>query len=111
VSLNQFTRVCVACEVELRPKQNGVLLVEAATFGFMSLRQADIWHCPVCLHETVIGVADQELFGHWEGDIMAEIRRREVRGQRVVLCWLNQREKEEFLRRGKEAEEKARVGL
>ena len=87
------------------------MLVEAATVGFLTLRQCDIWHCPVCGHEVVIGVAARELFGHWEGDIVAEIKRREARGQRVVLCWLNQREKELFLAIGKAAEEKARVGL
>jgi hypothetical protein len=111
MSIGQFTKTCVGCEVELRCKENGVLLVEAATFGFVTIRDADLWHCPVCLHEIIAGVAAKEHFGHWEGDIMAEIKRRENRGQRVVLCWLNAQEKAEFLWRGKEAAEKAAVGL
>ncbi len=111
MSVNQFTKVCVGCEVELRCKENGVLLVEAATFGFLTIRDADLWHCPVCFHEIIVGAAPKELYGHWEGSIMAEIKRRENRGRRVVLCWLNAKEKEEFLRRGKEAAEKTAVGL
>lgn len=110
MSVNQFTRVCPACEVELRVKQNGVVLVECATFGFLSLRRADLHHCPVCGTEVVLG-AGEEFFGHWEGDIVAEVRRLEGRGERVILCWLNKMEKDEFLRRGREAQEKARLGL
>lgn len=107
MSVGKFTRVCVACEVEMKPKQNGVVLVEAATFGFLSLHMADVWHCPACGHEAIIGVADDALFGHWEGGIVEEIRRREKRGERVVVCWLNQKEKEAFLAAGKRLEEKA----
>lgn len=79
------------------------LLVEAATWGFMHLYEADLWHCPVCDAEIISGVAESSVFNHWEGDILQEIRRREARGQRVVICWLNARENEEFMRRGAHA--------
>lgn len=110
MSVNQFTKVCAGCEVEMRLKKNGVLLVEAATFGFLTLRHADLWHCPVCGVEIVIGAGEQ-LFGHWEGNIVDEIKRRETRGQKVITCWINDREKNEFIRRGREAEAKKKVGL
>lgn len=111
MGVDRFTKTCVPCEVELRCKENGVLLVEAATNGFISLRDADLWHCPVCNHEIIAGCAAESHFEHFEGDIVAEIKRRESRGQRVILCWLNAQERETFLKRGKEAEEKAKVGL
>jgi hypothetical protein len=111
MGVDQFTKVCVHCEVELRCKTNGVLLVECATWGFMTIREADLWHCPTCQSETVLGCAPAQLYAHFEGDIVAEVKRREARGQRVILCWLNEREKQEFMRRGKAAEEKAAVGL
>ena len=100
MSVNRFTRVCVACEVELRPKQNGVILVEAAVYGFEAIYSADIHECPACGHETIIGVGENALYRRHEGDIAAEVRRREARGERVVLCWLNSREKEAFMRQG-----------
>lgn len=112
MGVDRFTKVCVECQIELRCKTNGVLLVEAATWGFMTLRDADLWHCPECGFEIVLGAGEQH-YAYWEGDgdLLAEIKRREARGQRVILCWLNPRERDEFLRRGKEADEKAKVGL
>jgi uncharacterized protein YndB with AHSA1/START domain len=84
----------------MRARKNGIVLVECATFGFISLRRADLYACPVCGFELVTGAAGQ-FYGHWEGDIVKEVRRLEERGERIVLCWLNQGEKETFLRRGK----------
>lgn len=111
MSINKFTRVCVSCEVEMRPKQNGVVLVEAAVFGFLALYSADVWHCPVCEHEAIIGVADTPLYGHWEGNIVEEIRRREKRGERIIVCWANQKEKDQFLAAGSRAKERAKAVL
>lgn len=104
MAINPFTKVCVACEIELRSKQNGVLVVEATTWGFQAIYQADVWYCPVCQHEVIVGVGNQPIYRHWEGDLLHEVKRREARGERVILCWLNQREKELFLRRGAELE-------
>lgn len=111
MSVNQFTRVCVSCEIEMRPKQNGVVLVEAATHGFLSLHQADLWHCPTCGIEAIIGVANDALYNHWEGDIVAEVRRREARGEKVVLCWLNQKEKDAFMRHGERLERQQQMDV
>lgn len=109
MSVNQFTRVCVACEVEMKTSHTGAILVEAATWGFMAIYRCDVQHCPVCGIEVVIGVARDAEFGHWEGDVVAEVKRREARGERIVLCWLNDREKSEFMRHGKEAEKTLKV--
>ena len=112
MGIDRQTKICVRCEVEMRVKTNGVLLVEAATYGFVTARDADLWHCPVCDFEIVSGAAPKERYGNWYvDDMVAQVKKHEAAGQRVVLCWLNDREKQKFLRRGKEAEEKAKVGL
>ena len=55
--------VCVKCEVELRPKKNGVGLLDYADFGEYQIWDADLWECPRCNYQIVIG------FGHSPIDI------------------------------------------
>ena len=111
MAVDRFTKVCVKCQVEMRVKQNGVVLVEAATWGMLTLRQADLWHCPACGFEAVLGCADRSFYQCGEGDIEVEIKRLEARGERVIVCWLNAAERDHFKRRRKEEAEKAALGL
>lgn len=97
MSINRSTKTCVACEVELRVKQNGVALVELTTTGADAIHEADLWHCPVCGYEVIAGVGEQPTYAHWDGNVIDEVKRRESCGQRVVRCWLNEREKQAFL--------------
>jgi hypothetical protein len=51
--------ICVPCEVELKPQKNGVYVLELSLRNTTIYRiwQADMWICPICGHETVIGFA------------------------------------------------------
>jgi hypothetical protein len=58
--------VCVPCEVELKPQENGVLVIETAAFGPYKVWYADLWRCPKCDHETVAGFGNGPLKEHFE---------------------------------------------
>ena len=103
-----MTKICVKCGIELRPETIGAVLVKAAVYGFDSIYSCDVDYCPTCGLEVVFSVSQEALFRHWEGDIVAEIKRREARGERIIICWLNEREKKEFLKRGIKLEQELR---
>jgi hypothetical protein len=111
MSVTRHTKLCVKCQIELRCKTNGILLVEMATYGPVTARDADLWHCPECGFEVVVGLADNHRFAHWSCDMDAAILAQERLGQRVILVWLNARERDLFKSGRKAAEEKAKVGL
>ncbi|MCJ7829346.1 MAG: hypothetical protein MUP81_06370 [Dehalococcoidia bacterium] len=53
--------VCVKCEVELRPKKNGVGCLDYAYWGEEKKEErcqiwdADLWECPKCGYQIVEG--------------------------------------------------------
>lgn len=87
-------KVCVKCEVELRVKANGIAVVSMATWGPLSLYRADLWTCPVCGYEALIGFGQQEAVHRFDTDLEAHINSLEKCGHRVLRFWLNQREKD-----------------
>jgi len=50
--------VCAKCEVEMRPKKNGVIVVDIERETATQLWSADLWSCPKCNVGVVIE------FGH-----------------------------------------------
>lgn len=63
--------VCVKCETELRPEKNGVGLldyyrpsdeVEPKPY---QIWDADLWKCPVCGIEIVVGFGDNPIDAHY----------------------------------------------
>ncbi|KKN16780.1 hypothetical protein LCGC14_0972420 [marine sediment metagenome] len=58
--------VCVKCEVEYKPEENGITLEEMANFGSYKLWNADLFKCPKCGNEIVGGFADRPFAEHFE---------------------------------------------
>jgi hypothetical protein len=64
--------VCVDCEIELKPQDNGIYVIETASFGPYKIWSADVWVCPQCKHEVVAGFGNGPLAEHYQ-DKFAEL--------------------------------------
>jgi len=58
--------VCVKCQVELTPEKNGVGLLDMASFGPYKIWEADLWKCPVCNYEIVVGFGRDAIAEHYD---------------------------------------------
>ncbi len=64
--------VCVNCECELRPEKNGIGLLDFYSPSDEPEPQpyriwdADLWKCPRCGCEIVIGFGQQPIAEHWK---------------------------------------------
>lgn len=90
-------RICVRCQVELRVKENGMWLVAMAAFGPVAAYRADLWNCPVCDQETIIGSASSPGRRCGSGCEEQFLRNLQGRGERIVPYWLNERERRQCL--------------
>ena len=66
--------VCPPCQVEMRPERNGVGLLDYADFGPYQLWDTDLWECPKCHHQIVIGFGDSPMYSHWESSFPERIQ-------------------------------------
>ena len=64
--------VCVKCECEFRPEKNGIGLLDMASYGPVKIWEADLYKCPKCGTEIVVGFGQraarehyQDGFGDW----------------------------------------------
>lgn len=48
-------KVCAKCQVELRPKENDVATLEMAGTQATAVWSADLWACPGCGIEVLLG--------------------------------------------------------
>ena len=58
--------VCVECEVDMRPFKNGVALLDMALWGPYKIWEADLWQCPICGHEVIVGFGEQPIYEHYQ---------------------------------------------
>ena len=57
--------VCVKCGKELRPKENGVKLVEIDKQGNeYEVWYGDLWQCPLCDNQIINGFGDGPIIPH-----------------------------------------------
>lgn len=56
--------VCAMCEIEMIPKMNGVGVLDMAKSIPYKVWDADLWQCPSCVHEIVVGFGCQPI-AHW----------------------------------------------
>ena len=47
--------VCVKCQTEMRPENNGVGLLDMANYSPSQIWAADLYKCPSCRQEIVVG--------------------------------------------------------
>lgn len=86
-------KICAKCQIELRPKTNGVYVLERATFGPYALWVADLWHCPGCGLEVILGFAPKPFAEHYQADFVEKV---EAADRPVIEFWLNQKEKGDY---------------
>lgn len=79
--------VCVTCQCEFRPKQCGVGLLDMFYPADKQkpqpycLWEADIYWCPNCGFEVVMGFADQPYARQNEDGFLDELKHREANGK------------------------------
>ena len=77
--------VCVPCETELKPKVNGAVVIETASFGPYKVWNADVWICPNCGHETVAGFGNGPMIEHFEDGFADVLEKMKKRAARIIM--------------------------
>jgi len=88
-------KICIKCQVELRPKKNGILMLEMATFGPMALWSSDLWYCPCCSMEAVIGFGEKPIIRSSDQDFDEQLTKYR-KGSTIIPFWANDKEKQIF---------------
>lgn len=90
--MSTIGKVCAQCCVELRPETNGVLVVLYASFGPYQAYHADLWRCPTCSNDVLLGFGQPiaEHFSHDLTDMMTQAR---GQGEPVFRFWENERQR------------------
>lgn len=88
--------VCAKCNIkyepknnisatEMRPKKNGVHVIEMADFGPYKVWLADLWECPKCRHRVIAMFGLEPLAEHYE-DNFAGILEMAKASDHVYYC-------------------------
>ena len=86
--------VCVKCQVELTPEKNGVGLLDMASFGPYKIREADLWKCPSCDYEIVIGFGQEAIAEHYQEEFQTHMDWYQDKS-RLITSWENPKTKAE----------------
>lgn len=89
--------VCSACEVQLVPSENGVILVEYASFGPYKAWEADEWKCPRCGHEIVAGFATNPFVEHWQEHFSEAMEQMKRIGRTIRHSFENARQRLDYI--------------
>jgi hypothetical protein len=76
--------VCIPCEVELKPSENGVYVVEMASFGPYKICSADAWICPKCDNEIVAGFGYEAMKEHFQTGFTELLEKIKASKSRVI---------------------------
>jgi len=58
--------VCVKCKTEFEPERNGIGLLDMADYSPYKIWEADLYKCPKCGIEIVVGFGQQAIFAHYQ---------------------------------------------
>ena len=86
-------KVCAKCRIELRPKTNDIVAIEMADFGPYKIWAADLWGCPECGAEVILGFANHRMAEHYEPKFATVLQEAE-RNPLTVKFWQDQEQKE-----------------
>ncbi len=78
--------VCAKCEVELRPEHNGVIVAEMMQDNtkIYKLWEADLWKCPKCGIEMVLGFAQQPFAVLYNEDCERILQEAKTAGKKII---------------------------
>jgi len=80
--------VCVKCQVDMKPEKNGVGLLDMAEFGPYKVWDADLWKCPECGCEVVVGTG-MHAVSHHHDDNFDKICNGYRRYTQLIPVWAN----------------------
>lgn len=83
--------VCVKCQTELKPKQNGVAVVEMAGSNPYRLWRADLLACPGCSFEIVTQFAMRHI-ANYEPDFARQLELAKTTAPQIVYDYERARE-------------------
>ena len=63
--------VCATCQMEMKPELNGVGVLDMADFGPYALWEADLWKCPSCGLEILVGFGRLPIVHHYDASFSA----------------------------------------
>ncbi len=93
--------ICPVCEVQMRPKNQGVPVESMATFGSYQLFMADLYACPVCDKEVLTGFGPQPIAEHFEPGYEQKLTdAQDSRLDRNFQFWRNAQEKDQYKKGG-----------
>ena len=72
--------VCVKCNTEFLPEKNGVVVVDTASFGDYKAWAADMYECPSCHAQIVVGFPTDSYFEHFEDGFAGHVKTMEDKG-------------------------------
>lgn len=77
--------VCAECNEQMRPEKNGVYVIEMADFGPYKIWMADLWACPECTHEALVGFGLKPLAEHYQEGFKEMLKKVKASG-RCYYC-------------------------
>ena len=92
--MSQNGKICAKCRVELRVKTNDVRPVEMTINGPAHVWAADLWHCPVCGLEVLLGFGESAWSS--QGELGEELARLEAGSFKLYRFWINQLERKRY---------------
>lgn len=66
--------VCVKCKREMRPERNGVGCLDMADFGACAVWDSDLWKCPSCGHEILVGFGKDAIARNHQAEYFNRVR-------------------------------------
>jgi hypothetical protein len=84
--------VCPKCQIELRPKKNGVAAEAMTVDGPYQLFVADLMACSGCGLEVVAGFGSRPIVEHFQAEYAQAVKN----WSPVVRFWANQQERERY---------------
>jgi len=80
--------ICVKCEVEFRPKENDVRVVKwfSSPPRPCAIWCADLWTCPKCGIEIVVGFGRDSIAEHYQEDFEESLQNAED-NYTVINCY------------------------
>ena len=66
--------VCVKCNREMSPERNGVGCLDIADFGADAVWDSDLWKCPTCGYEILVGFGQKAIAYHHQGEYFNKVR-------------------------------------
>jgi DNA-directed RNA polymerase subunit RPC12/RpoP len=90
-----MTYACAKCQIEMRPKQNGVGAEAMSVNGPLSYTNADLIECPSCGVQILAGFARRPLIDRWDSnyDLFLAYQRA---SNLVYRVWFNQLERDRY---------------